>query len=118
MIMWALVYANGTVFTNEHGEPWEAPRDMVQFSVFRDARLGWGYSESGLGVWGWRGDLGYFHGFENADGVATYDRNYRPWPLKVFGWEVSDEAFARLRSMVTELLGEERTARRDGERRL
>jgi hypothetical protein len=92
---------------------------MVQFSVWRDHDLtGWSYAESGIGLWGWREDLGHFHGFENEQAWSTYLRHAEPWPVSVFGWEISDEAFQTTRRKVDELLGEPRTARRWSERRL
>ena len=118
MIEWALIYTDGSIFTSEDGEPWQAPRDMVQFSVWRDEQTGWGYAESGIGLWGWREDMGHFHGFENQAAWESYQRVYKPWPLTVFGWELSDEAFQAMKKDVDELMGEPRTARRWSERRL
>lgn len=37
---WAVVYADGSIFTNEDGEPWECPRGGVQAVVEADPAVG------------------------------------------------------------------------------
>lgn len=38
--MWKIYYTDGSVFSNEDGEPWDAPRTGVQIVVVPDDELG------------------------------------------------------------------------------
>jgi hypothetical protein len=117
MIEWALFYVDGSAFTNEDGGPEEAPREMVQAAAHKDDRTGWTRVDSDIGYWGWRSDLGRWHGLQNESAWQSYLR-IEPWPLTVFGWEIDDEEFGKLSHKIEQVMKTPKTSWRRRERRV
>lgn len=121
MIEWALIYyepdGEPSFFTNEDGSPDEAPREKVMASAHMDDRTGFVTEVSDIGYWGWRSDLGRWKAIYNEQGWASFIRQ-EPWPLTVFGWEVSDEDFSGVMKAAEAAMQRPKTAWRQRERRV
>ena len=121
MIEWALIYWEGngelSFFTNDDGGPEEAPRLMVLASAHVDERVGWVTEVSDPGWWGWRSDLGRWKALHDHEAKVAYELT-EPWPLKVLGWELDDDAWSRVLKEAEDAMKKPKTGWRRRERRI
>lgn len=87
---WRIYYDDGTVFTNEDGTPWEAPRTGVQVIAQPNPTVGW-YILHSADSYYWEEDR---EGWSKADEYTKWDHLVRAYtPLLIFGRQISDESY-------------------------
>jgi hypothetical protein len=89
-VEWIIFYGDGTTFTNQDGEPWEAPRQNVQVVVRRDETEG-----RRLGY-----DRDYYCWHEGEQQWIPHDEhgliyylNTEPYCIRLCGYWISDREF-------------------------
>lgn len=71
MTEWLILYADGSRFSSRDGEPWQAPRNGVQFVIVEDPDVGTRAESSPIGHWGWND--GQWVGYEDMGGYYDYE---------------------------------------------
>lgn len=99
--MWRIYYGDGTVFSDQDGDPWAAPRQNVQVIVQVDARTGWR----------WISGKDYFFFDVERGGWRETDEWRDPListrhPVILFGRWMADEEWAALFARVKRELGD------------
>lgn len=112
---WAILYTNGTVFTNLDGGFMDAPRNGVAQVFYSSELTGVSVESSPEGVWLWRDGL-----WMGSDTFGLWDYLFHdPGPLCVlFGRTVKDEKWmGDIHQKALEIMGEPKSAWRSRERR-
>lgn len=111
---WAIYYGDGSVFSDENGTPYDAPRTNIQIIVQKHKSMGW---ELVSGA-----DLFYYEesrrGFYacNSTGSTLWDHLWRAkYPLVFAGRMITDEEFRQIVLKVLDELPSPKTAWRHGE---
>ena len=110
---WRIYYDDGSVFTDQDGSPWDAPRTGVQAIAQPNDRIGWYILHSA--------DAYYFEasreGWSKADEYTKWDHLIRAYyPLLIFGRQMSDAAYQEILKRVHSDLPTPKTGRLRGER--
>ena len=111
MKLWAIYYGDGSIFTDEDGSPFDAPRTNVQIIVEKHPRLGWElFSQS---------EYFYYEpetrGFYHADIFTVFSVLIRSKaPLILFGQMISDEKFEEITLKMLDDLPSPKTSWRRG----
>jgi hypothetical protein len=109
--LWAIYYGDGTIFTDEDGSQFDAPRTNIQVIVFKNYSMGWEILS--------QSDYYYYepetHGWAIADNFGMYDVLIRTkQPLILFGRWLSKENYKNIVLKVLDDLPEPKTAWRHG----
>lgn len=98
---WLIMYADGSVFSSDDGEPWEAPTQGVEMVYNANPSVGFKTEDSPRGFWGWRDDYGWL-GFRNDAGFwdYMYQTGFQKYPI--FGRTLRDEAWHEIRKLAGE----------------
>ena len=86
---WVIVYEDGSVFSNEDGDPWLAPRAGVMVVLREDEKVDVLAEESGAGYWVWKDDT--WVGVDEG-GVWDYRYHHMEQPhVVIYGRMLKDE---------------------------
>ena len=113
---WAILYADGSTFSNLDGEPHEAPRHGVQMTFWADEETGVCIEDSPIGYWYWRSN----RWFGCDDHMGFWDHMFHSGEpvIAVFGRTLHDDEWQQdMLGRVKEIMGEPKSAWRKRERR-
>ena len=110
--MWRIYYADGSVFTDADGTPWDAPRTGVQAIAQPNERVGWSILHSADSYY-WEEE----YTWNKADEYTKWDHLIRAkYPLLIFGRMMGWDAYQEVLKRVKADLPTPKTGRLENER--
>ena len=98
---WAILYADGSVFTNLDGPPENAPRQGVQIVYNLDPNVGLREEQTRVGFWGWRDAYGWV-AFQTESGFWDYAFESGIRQITLFGRTLPESEWWALRATAVE----------------